>query len=302
MGAGALGGYYGARLAGAGESVHFIARGAHLAAMRARGLVIRSELGDAHLTHVMATDDPATIGPVDLVLFAVKLWDTASAAAACRPLMGPDTAVISIQNGVEAEDDLAAILGAVHVMGGVAFIFALLTEPGVIEHYGARTRLTFGERDGRRSARAEAILAALCGAGIDGALSEHIDADIWEKFIYLVALAGVSAIARRPLGPILADPDTRALFTAVMDEAVAVGQAAGAPVTAETAARRLAVAETLPADVSSSMRHDLERGNRLELPWLNGAVVRMGRALGVPTPVNQVIFAALKQHVAGPPD
>ena len=301
MGAGAIGGYYGARLAEAGDEVHFIARGAHLAAMRERGLRVASELGDAHVRPVRATDDPAGIGPVDAVIFAVKLWDTEAAGAACKPLIGPDTAVISIQNGVEAEDTLGRILGPEHVMGGVAFIFGLVTEPGVIEHYGERTRLTFGEPDGRRSPRAQALLDRLLAAGIDGVLSDNIQKDIWEKFIYLVALAGVTAVSHLPLGPILADPDTREMFITVMDEAVAVGQARGAPVTPETAAERLAVADTLPGSVSSSMRHDLERGNRLELPWLNGAIVRMGREKGVPTPVNRFIETALKHHVMGPP-
>lgn len=299
MGAGGVGGYYGARLAAAGEEVHFIARGPHLAAIRERGLRVESERGDLHIHPANATDDPATIGPVDIVLFCTKLWDTESAGAAIRPLIGPETAVISAQNGIEAEETLGRILGPEHVMGGVSFIFAVIAEPGRILHSGPSHQLVFGEMDGAVSPRAEAFLAACQAAGFDVRLSEAIRCDLWEKFVYLVALSGVTCTTRSPIGPILADPDTRALFEGAIAEAAAVGRALGAPLPEDVVAERMAVADRLPPGVKSSMLNDLERGNRLELPWLSGAVVRLGREAGVPTPVHRFIEQALKLQAMG---
>ena len=218
MGSGAVGGYFGGRLAAAGFDVVFIARGAHLAAIRARGLAIESALGDVRIDPAKATDSPAEVGPVDVVLFATKLWDTESAGAACRPLIGPRTAVISLQNGVEAEARLAAMLGPAHVMGGVAQIAAAIAAPGRIEHTGGFANIIFGEIDGRRTARAEALLAALTEAGIGAALADDIVKAIWEKFVFLVGLSGVTGVTRRTIGPIREEPRSRALLTEIVAE------------------------------------------------------------------------------------
>lgn len=299
MGAGGVGGYYGARLEAAGEEVHLIARGPHLAAIREGGLHLDSHHGTVHVWPASATDDPAEIGPVDLVIFAVKLWDTEEAALACRPLIGPGTAVISGQNGIAAEEVLTRTLGPEHVMGGVSFIFAVIEAPGRIRQTGPSHTLIFGEMDGALSPRAEAI-AALCGrAGIDHELSTDIEREMWKKFVYLVGLSGVTALTRSPIGTVRADPDTRVLLAAAMAETAAVGRARGAPVPDDVVESRMAVADGLPPESRSSMLNDLDRGNRLELPWLGGTVARLGAELGVETPVNRFIATALKLQLMG---
>jgi len=299
MGAGGVGGYFGARLAQSGADVTFIARGAHGAAIRESGLKVFSPNGDVLVQPAKATDDAGRVGPVDAVMFCVKLWDVESAAADCRPLLGPDTAVISFQNGVDPEERIAAILGARHVVGGVAAISAFIEAPGVIRHTGTMAWLKYGELDGRPSARVEAFDEACRKAGFDASVSTDIVADIWRKFAFLAPMAGATAATRMPIGPILADPDTRRLFGDLIAEAIAVGRARGARLEDGLEAKQIAFAEGLPAEMKASMLGDLERGNRLELPWLTGAVVRLGRELGVPTPVSEVVYAVLKLHAEG---
>ena len=299
MGSGGVGGYFGGRLAQAGFDVSFIARGAHLAAMRERGLRLDSPFGDARIEPVRATDDPAEIGPVDYVLFATKLWDTESAGQACRPLIGPETAVISLQNGVDAEDRLGRILGADHVMGGVAAISAAIGAPGVIDHLGNFAKINFGELDGARTVRAERLLAALDEAGIDAVIADDIGKTIWNKFIFLVGLSALTSVTGKTIGPVRDDPDCRALLVRVLAENVAVARAKGIALDADSEAEGLAFLDNLPAAMTSSMAGDLARGNRLELDWLSGAVVRMGRELGVDTPANDFINTALKLSAAG---
>ena len=299
MGSGGVGGYFGGRLADAGFDVGFIARGAHLAAIREAGLRINSPLGDAHIQPCQATDRPADIGAVDYVLFATKLWDTESAGAACRPLIGPETAVISLQNGVDAEDQLSQILGPDHVMGGVAAISAVIGAPGVIDHASDFATIFFGERDGAASARAERLLAALVEAGIDAKMPGDIAKTIWLKFIFLVGLSALTSLTRKTIGPSREDPECRALLTQVLAETAAVARAQGIKLDDDVAGERLAFMDKLPAAMTSSMAGDLARGNRLELDWLSGAVVRMGRERGVATPANGFINTALKLSAAG---
>lgn len=299
MGSGGVGGYFGARLAESGQDVAFVARGAHLAAMQAEGLRVVSQRGDVHLHPVRTTSDPATIGPVDHVFFTVKLWDTDEAARQVRPLLGPHTAVISFQNGVEANDVLAGVLGREHLMGGAAYISAIIDRPGVIKHTGQMARLAFGEFEGARPSRAEALLEACRAAGIDADVPASIEQAIWQKFVFLVALSGATALTRKPIGPVRSDPDTRALFVDLMREAAAVARSRGIDVGATYVDERLAFAGTLAPETTSSMHHDLERGNRLELPWLQGAVVRLGQELGVPTPATRFVYTALKLQAAG---
>jgi 2-dehydropantoate 2-reductase len=301
MGSGAVGGYFGGRLAQAGEDVAFVARGRQLAAMRERGLRIASPRGDLHLPSVRVTDDPAAIGPVDLVFFTVKLWSTEEAGRQIAPLIGPDTAVVSVQNGVEANDVLARAVGREHLMGGVCYIAASLDESGSVQHSGQMARLVFGEAGGRKTRRAQAFLEACtrAKAGFDAELSSDIDRVIWEKFVFIVGLSALTTLTRRSIGPVRSDPDTRAMLLDVMREAVAVGRAKGVDLSPDFADQRLAFADTLPAGMTSSMYNDLERGNRLEVGWLSGAVVRLGRDAGVPTPANRAVYAALKLHAGG---
>jgi 2-dehydropantoate 2-reductase len=299
MGSGGVGGYFGARLAKSGSEVSFIARGAHLAAMREHGLKVESGLGDIHLPKVSVSDDPRTIGKVDLVLFSVKLRDTEAAAQSIKPLFGPDTGIVSFQNGVQKDDILRGVFGDKPVMGGVAYIATAIGRPGVIKHTGTLQRLVFGEYDGRRSPRTEAFLAACLKGGIDAQLNDDIRRQIWEKFVFLVGLSGTTTTMRVPIGPIRVNPRTRAFLLEIMREAVKVGRAHGVALPEDYADQRLAFCDTLPEDMTSSMHHDLERGNPLEVQWLSGGVVQLGEKAGIPTPANRAVWDILALHAGG---
>lgn len=299
MGTGGVGGYFGGRLAAAKFDVTFIARGQHLDAIRRDGLKVESENGDLHIHPTKVTDVPADIGPVDYVLFAVKLWDTVPAAHGIRPLIGARTAVISFQNGVDAENQLSYVLGRAHVMGGIAQIAALIAAPGLIRHTGTMANLIFGELGGERSQRSENLLAAFRTAGVDAEISQDIEKTIWQKFVFLVGLSGLTTVTRHSIGPVREDPRTRELLVLVMKETVAVARAKHISIDDGFVDDRLTLIDTLPADMTSSMQHDFERGNRLELDWLSGAVESMGQALGVDTPANSFIYTALKLNKDG---
>lgn len=301
IGAGGVGGPFGAALARSGHDVTFVARGAHLEAMRAQGLRIERPSGDTHLQPVQATDDPRAIGPVDAVLVTVKLWDVEAVANLIRPLIGPGTAVVPLQNGIDAPDTLKAALGPETVMGGVAYIFASIEAPGRIRQTSDAARMVFGELDGSASARGEALLAACKGTDLDAVLSGDIIKDIWEKFVLLVGFSSLTAIARQPIGVIRSDPDLRRALLQVMRETVAVGQAKGVALADDLPDQRLAAIDGQNPAFMASMAIDLLRGNRLELPWLAGRVVELGRALSVPTPVTWLIWAALKPYADGSP-
>lgn len=301
MGTGGLGGYFGARLAQAGCEVSFIARGAHLEAIRRAGLRVYSALGDMHLDPAQATDDPAQVGRVDAVIFAVKLWDTERAAAQLAPFLGTQTMVISFQNGVEKDEVLAGIIGREHVVGGVAYISAAIESPGVIRHTGTMQRLLFGELDGTRTPRVEAFAAACAAAGILHEISADIRRATWEKFVFLVGLSAATSLMRAPIGAIRADERSRGLLLQIMREVVDVGRASGVTIDPAFADERLAFCDTLPAEMVASMSVDLQRGNRLELPWLSGAVVRLGQRAGVATPANAFVTDALALYVEGRP-
>jgi 2-dehydropantoate 2-reductase len=299
MGTGGVGGYFGARLAQAGHEVAFVARGRQLEALRAHGLRVESPLGDVHLPDVEATDEPTGIGTVDLVLFSVKLWDTLAAAEAIKPLLGEKTAVVSFQNGVVKDDILRQALGAGHVIGGVCYIAATIAEPGLIRHSGTLQKLVFGEYDGSLSPRVRQFRDACAEAGIDAEISDRIEQTIWEKFVFLVGLSGTTSLARSAIGPIRSHPRSRAFLHDVMEEVVQVAGAQGVPLPAGYADERLAFTDQVPASMTSSMHHDLERGNRLEVAWLSGDVVERGAHLGVATPCNRAIFDILSVHSEG---
>jgi 2-dehydropantoate 2-reductase len=294
MAAGAVGGYFGARLAAAGHDVTFIARGAHLAAIREHGLKIESVLGDLHLKEAQATSDPAGVGAVDIVLFAVKLWDTEIAAEAARPLVGPATRVITLQNGVDSVERMAPIIGNDRVVGGTAHIATVVPVPGTIRHTSPFARMRCGRIDGRDDAQLSAFADAAHGAGIDITVSSKINLDRWQKFVFLVGLSGITAATRKPLGAVLADEDTRAWFVDLMREVVAVGRAKGVALAPEFLEDQIKFAHTAPYDFKASMLHDLEAGRRLELDWLAGKVVSLGRELDVPTPANEAVYKMLK--------
>ncbi len=299
IGAGGVGGGFGAALAKAGADVTFIARGAHLAAMRGAGLKVLSPRGDTHLAPTKATDDPAEIGPVDIVLFCVKLWDVESAGERIKPLLGPGTAVIPLQNGIDAPERLIPILGENAVMGGVAQISASITAPGVITQVGTFMRMIFGELDGKRSQRAEDFLALCQKAGFDATLSDQILTDLWMKFVLLATNASITALARQPIGQLRDDPDIRPVFIAAHQEVIDVARARGVALPSNALDKILEFNRHAPPTMKASMALDLERGNRLELPWLGGKVAELGRQLGVPTPTHSVMYAMLKPYVMG---
>lgn len=299
MGSGGLGGYFGGRLALAGQDVTFLARGEHLRAMRQSGLRVRSYHGDFEIRPVRCTDDPARFGPVDVVIFSVKAWDTETAGRALLPLMTGAVAGISFQNGVDNEERLAAILGSEHVMGGVAYVTSAVVEPGVVEQTSPVARLIFGELDGRQSKRATAFHAACQQAGIDVTLSEDIHRELWTKAVFICAFGGICALTRTSIGPVLNDEDNRCLFIGCMREVEAVARARGVKLDPQVVERHLALAESFGPDLKPSMLHDLERGNRLEVEWLNGAVARMGAELEIDTSVNRFIATALNLHALG---
>ena len=299
MAAGGVGGYFGAKLAQAGHEVAFVARGRHLAAIRERGLVVKSAAGDIHVANAVASDDPESLGAFDVVLFAVKLWDTEIAAAAMRPLLAGGGVVIPFQNGVESIERVGSIVGAAQVMGGAAYIAATIAEPGVILHTGQMARLRFGPVLREQGDVAQAFRAACTSAGIDAELAADIRRVIWEKFAFLAAFSGVTGATRQPIGVIRGDPDLRACFESAMREAWAVGRSRAIAIADEFVAQQMVFADGLPAEMKSSMLNDLVAGNRLEAPWLSGAVARMAKEAGTAAPVNATLFAAVKPFCDG---
>jgi 2-dehydropantoate 2-reductase len=300
MGSGGVGGFYGGHLAHVGCDVTFVARGAHLKAMREHGLKIESAAhGDIHVPKVKVTEDPATIGPVDLVIIAVKLWDIETTANAIKPIVGPHTGVLSLQNGVIKDDILRRAFGDKAVMGGVGYVATHISRPGVIHQTGTLQRLLFGEYDGSRSERAETLYAAALRTGIEPELSADIRKTLWEKYVFLVGLSGSTTTMRSTIGPIRENPQTRAFLHDLMRETVAVGRAHGVALPGDYADQRMTFADSVAPDMTSSMHHDLEGGNRLEVAWLSGGVLQLGKAVKVPTPANRAVWDMLALHADG---
>ena len=286
-------------MAAAGCDVTFVARGAHLAAIREHGLRIESPArGDAWIRPARVTDDPGEAGVMDYVIVGVKLWDTAVAANAILPMLGPATTVLTLQNGVESAE-LERIVGPQRLVGAVAFIGSAVAAPGVIRHVGTMQRVVVGEFGGGSSPRVERLRTELERGGIEADTSDDIRRTIWEKFVFLVGLSAATTMRRAPLGDVRKDPEARELFLGAMLETVAVGRAKGIDLDDGLAKNRLDFADGLPPDMTSSMHTDLERGNRLELEWLSGAVVRLGREEGIVTPINTAVCAALCPYANG---
>jgi 2-dehydropantoate 2-reductase len=300
MAAGAVGGYFGARMQAAGHDVFFIARGANLAAIKNNGLQIDSVHGDLHLRNVNVTDDPNSVGPVDIVLFAVKLWDTETAAERTRALVGPLTRVITLQNGVDSVERMAPILGAEQTIGGAAYIASVIAAPGVIKQTSSFASMRFGRADKRPDATLQAFVDAGKAAKLDIDLSADIERERWQKFIFLTAMAGSTAALRSPIGAIRADPELRGFFRALMEEAFAVGKAKGVALDpAYVDSRMDFLMNKVEPGMKASMAHDLERGNRLELDWLTGKVRELGRQYKIPTPASDTVYTVLKLHRLG---
>jgi 2-dehydropantoate 2-reductase len=299
MAAGAVGGYFGGRMAAAGHDVAFIARGAHRDAIRRDGLKIESPLGDLHLKDVNVTDDPKQVGPVDVVLFAVKLWDTETAGEQARPLVGSNTRVITLQNGVDSVERLAPILGEAVTSGGATYVVATIARPGVIRHTGAMAKVRCGRLDRRPDAVLAGYVEQIKAASIDITLSDHMLLDLWKKFVLLSGTSGITASTRQPLGIARDDEDMRAFFYRLMHETIAVGRAAGVAFPPDFPAELDRSVAAFPATMKASMANDLDAGNRLELDWLAGKVIALGRKYGIATPGQEAVYAILKPHRMG---
>ncbi len=299
LGTGGVGGYFGGRLARAGAPVTFVARGPHLEALRRHGLRVRSTVeGEWAVAPVDAAETLDGRPPADAVLLCVKAFDTEAALERVRPVVGPDTAVVSLQNGVAAVETIDAVLGPGHAVGGAAYVFAVVEAPGVIAHRFAG-RVVFGELDGRPSVRGQRLLAALARAGVPAELSPHIRRVMWEKYLFIAAQAGVTALTRCPTGVIRAVPETWRLYRLIVEELAALAAAAGVGLGPDAVDAVMKAAGALAADTTSSLAHDLGRGRRLELEALHGHAVRLGERLGVPTPAIFAVYAALKPHADG---
>jgi len=296
VGAGGIGGYYGALLHQSGQDVTFLARGAHLEAIRGDGLRVESVLADPAVLRVRAAGTPEECGPVDLVLFTVKAFDSASAAAGLHPLLKPGTAVLTLQNGVDSVDVLSGAVGTGYILGGLCQIFCILAAPGVVRHTGGPRRVVLGELDGSTTPRAQAACAAFAATGVPVELSGKILVDMWEKYLFINAQGGMTALTRLPIGTIRSTPPTFEMYLQVAEEVAAVGRAHGVPIPPGERDRVRAFAEALHPGAYSSLHDDLASGRRTELETLLGNVVRLGARHSIPTPTCRGIYAALLPH------
>lgn len=296
---GGIGGYLAVRLAQAGHQVATIARGAHLDAIRRDGLKLVSGAGDVTVRPWIATDDTAEVGPVDAVFLGVKGWSLDAAMEACRPMLGPDTVVVPFLNGVEASDRLAETLGAAHAANGMAQISTTISAPGVITQTGSFNSFVFAERDSRPSPRIDALRKALEDAGVPAPATEDVEAAVWQKFVLFSAMSGVTAAARCRVDDIRATQVLQDTFRAAAEETAALGRARGVALSDAVVDRVMSVLAGLPGEMRASTAIDLERGNRLETPWITGAVVRLSEAAGLACPVNRTLLAVLTPHLAG---
>jgi 2-dehydropantoate 2-reductase len=301
VGSGGTGGFFGGLLARAGEEVTFIARGAHLEALRSRGLTVESRLAGKFALPVRATDDPNEVGPVDLVLFCVKTYDTDSAAESILPLLDTHTMLLSLQNGVDNAERIARITGHEANLGAVAYVVSAIEAPGVVAQSAGPGRIVLGDLEGGTSTRTRRLHEVLQGAGIAADVHPEVRIAIWHKFLFICAFSGVTAVTRVSIGPILADPTTHALFRGTLEEAEAVARAGGIELPDDCVEQALAVATTVEPWGRGSLYHDLAHEQRLELEALNGEVARRGREHGIPTPLNFAIYAALKPYIDGAP-
>ena len=301
IGTGGVGGYFGARLTEAGENVTFVARGAHLEAIKSRGLTVYSALGDMHLKDVQCTENTRDIGHADIVMIAVKLWATDEAIQAAKPLLGKNTGIISFQNGILAEESLIAAYSSQHAMGGVANIAVLIEEPGVIRHNGNMASLAFGELNNTQSERAQSLLTACGRANIKAEIPDDINRAIWEKYIRLVTMSAMTTLCRMPIGPIRDEVHTRNLLSQILSEIIDVGKAKGLKFSDNVLQEQLDIIDGYPPSMVASMCGDLRRGYPLEVPWFSGTIAKLGNELNIPTPANGFVYAALKLFEHGRP-
>ena len=301
MGAGAVGGYFGGLLARSGQDVTFIARGEHLRAMQDKGLTLETPQGSLQVSQARFVAEPSEAGPCDVVLFAVKAYDIAAAAASLKPLVDSGATVVSVLNGVDHQDRIGRVLGADHVLGGLALVSGVIASPGVIRYTSTMSSLRFGEADGRISDRATAFRDACLAAGFGAEVVADIRTAQWAKFVGLATNASLTSLFRLPAGYIYHDPEIIPMARRGFEEVVAVAHALGITLPAGAAERMLAVHQSFPKTMYASMYHDIARGKPMELDSLSGHLVRLGRQLGVPTPVHEMAYLALKPYMHGTP-
>ena len=299
LGAGAVGGYFGARLAEAGEDVTFMARGAHLEAIRSTGLRIESENGEAHIHPAQASDDPAEVGPVDYVLFAVKLFQTEETAGFAKPLVGPNTTLVALQNGVECANVLSAVHGKERVLNGTSYIAAVIAEPGLIRQTGTFASFAFGEQDGTMSDRGQRLKEAADKAGLNPTYSSNVESLVWMKFLLIATMSSITTSTRKPIGELRDDPDIQPVIVASLEESIAVGRAMGVDLPENAMEQQLKRIAEFPAAMVASMYHDLHANKPTELEWMSGAVRRFGKQCGIPTPTHDAFYAILKPYRDG---
>ena len=299
LGAGAVGGYFGARLAEAGEDVTFMARGAHLEAIRSTGLRIESENGEAHIHPAQASDDPAEVGPVDYVLFAVKLFQTEETAGFAKPLVGPNTTLVALQNGVESANVLSAVHGKEKVLNGTSYIAAVIAEPGLIRQTGTFASFAFGEQDGTMSDRGQRLKEAADKAGLNPTYSSNVESLVWMKFLLIATMSSITTSTRKPIGELRDDPDIQPVIVASLEESIAVGRAMGVDLPENATEQQLKRIAEFPAAMVASMYHDLHANKPTELEWMSGAVRRFGKQCGIPTPTHDAFYAILTPYRAG---
>jgi 2-dehydropantoate 2-reductase len=294
MGTGGVGGYYGGLLAQSGQDVTFVARGAHLTAIRGKGLQVKSILGDFVVSPAKATDNPAEIGLVDLVLFMTKTYHTDEAAQAIKPMVGKNTVVLSLQNGVDAAERIGAAIGMEHLLGGATWLSAAIEAPGVIGQYSQFRRIALGEFDGKTTPRLQAVYAALKATGATVELCDNILKVLWTKFVFIASVSMMGSLTRVTFGEYRAVPEARAVLTEALNEVAAVARAKGVTLDADVVAKTLVFIDNSAPNIKPSMQRDVEAGRVSELESMVGIVVRLGAELGVPTPVMQVAYAMLK--------
>ena len=293
IGAGAVGGYFGGRLAESGVDVAFLTRGRTMEVLSQTGLLLSSPTGTLHLRDIEASDDPNKLAPADAVIVAVKAWQVPGIAKYISPLLLPDGCVLPLQNGVDAPAQLQAVLGDKPVLGGLCKILCQLESPGHIRHLGGKPFIALGELDDRTSERVTRLRDALAGAGVVAKIPASIRAAMWEKFMFICAVSALGAATRMPIGVLVGSPETRGLLVSIMEEICAVARALDISLSPDLVGRTMAFLETLPASSTASMQRDIMEGRPSELEAQNGAVVRIGREVGVPTPVNELLFHLL---------
>ena len=301
MATGGVGGIFGAKLAEAGLDVTFIARGEHLKAIQDNGLTILGDDGERLIKDVQATDDPMSVGPVNIILFAVKLWDTEIAANFCKPMLGPETILIPLQNGISSTETISNIIGKTHTGRGLSRVSASIDGPGVIRRVGTFGSLAFAEADGDRSKRLESFLEVCELAGIEAETPKDIFRALWQKFILLVTVSGMTTAARQPMRALINTSEGLTTAITCMTEVLEVGRAHGIDFPTDTVKNLINFIQNMPPAMKASQAIDLENGRRLEAPWLTGKVCDMGREYCIATPINDALYSVIKPYVMGPP-